>query len=210
MKKYGRTFHLPQSPGVSSDDKVLKSLNTIIELGDVVITEKMDGENCTIFSKGTYARSPDGKYHPSRDWIKSFSSSISHFLNDDERIVGEYLYAKHSIQYENLNSYFNGFAFIKNDIVSSWKDTLEIFNLFNITPVNVLYSGPLSEKIIDKIINSMNFNTQEGFVVRPMCSFNENEQQFRMGKYVRKNHVQTNNHWMFEQIIKNKIKEIEN
>src|SRR5574343_650672 len=138
MKKYGRTFHIPCSPGISSDDKVLKSI--------VIITEKMDGENCTIYSNGTYARSPDGKYHTSRDWIKAFSSNISHFLEENERIVGEYLYAKHSIEYDNLTSYFNGFAYIKNGIVSSWDETIEIFNLFNITPVKVLYEGTLTDK----------------------------------------------------------------
>ena len=44
---------------------------------DLVITEKMDGENTTIHNGGTFARSPDSRYHPSRDWLKAFAASIS-------------------------------------------------------------------------------------------------------------------------------------
>ena len=43
--KYPRTFHLPWSPGATSDDKMLKSIEHFIGK-EVVITEKMDGENC--------------------------------------------------------------------------------------------------------------------------------------------------------------------
>ena len=59
MKKYGRTFHLPTSPGVGSDDKIIQDLTHMRAADEVVFTEKMDGENTTIFSGGCHARSPD-------------------------------------------------------------------------------------------------------------------------------------------------------
>ncbi len=40
--KYPRTFHLPGSPGVSSDDKLLRDTPTM-QAEQIVITEKMDG-----------------------------------------------------------------------------------------------------------------------------------------------------------------------
>src|SRR5690606_36086297 len=42
--KYPRTYHLPQSPGMNDDDRMLKSLE-IFHNREIVITEKMDGEN---------------------------------------------------------------------------------------------------------------------------------------------------------------------
>lgn len=64
-RKYPRTLHLPQSLSVTSDDKVHKSLDQF-DVKEVVITEKLDGENTTIYCEGTHARSIDGRYHSSR------------------------------------------------------------------------------------------------------------------------------------------------
>lgn len=43
--KYGRTFHLPWSPGAHDDDKTLRD-TTHFAGKEVVVTLKMDGENC--------------------------------------------------------------------------------------------------------------------------------------------------------------------
>lgn len=53
MRKYGRTFHLPISRGATSDDKIMSSLDGL-EVHDLVVTEKMDGENTTIHSGGSH------------------------------------------------------------------------------------------------------------------------------------------------------------
>jgi len=37
---------------------------------EVVVTEKMDGENTTMYCDNIHARSIDGRHHPSRDWVK--------------------------------------------------------------------------------------------------------------------------------------------
>lgn len=144
-KKYGRTFHLPGSPGATSDDKIMHNMSPLLAAAEVVITEKMDGENTTIFSEGCHPRSPDARYHPSRDWVKAFAAGISPMLTPNERIVGEYLFAHHSISYDNLPSYFLGFAWIVDDVVQSWDDTLAKFSELGIASVPVLYRGPFSE-----------------------------------------------------------------
>ncbi|XKM42240.1 RNA ligase family protein [Rhizobium ruizarguesonis] len=96
-------------------------------IADLVITEKMDGENTTIHRGGSHARSPDSRYHSSRDWLKAFAAGISPQLADGERIVGENLYARHSIGYDDLPSYFLGFAWIIEGEVQSWDLTLARF-----------------------------------------------------------------------------------
>ena len=128
MQKYGRTYHLPISPGATSDDKVMTALDGLIS-NDLIVTEKMDGENTTIHSGGSHARSPDSRHHPSRDWLKAFAAGISLQLAEGERIVGENLYARHSIIYEELPSYFLGFAWIVDGLVQSWDATVERFDV---------------------------------------------------------------------------------
>ncbi|MCG7521507.1 RNA ligase family protein [Ruegeria sp. Ofav3-42] len=204
MKKYGRTFHLPISPGTTSDDKVMSSLDGLM-VDDLIITEKMDGENTTIHSSGTHARSPDSRYHPSRDWIKAFAAGISPQLKNGERIVGENLYAKHSVAYGALPSYFMGFSWILDEHIQPWDDTLQRFEELGITPVTEIYRGPYAERLFEGVAKQLDLSKQEGFVVRDVLGFNENEMPRRMGKYVRADHVQSETHWMKSELVRNRL-----
>lgn len=67
--KYPRTYHLTWSPGTTSDDKILTTTSQF-DGKEVIVTEKMDGENCTIGSDYTHARSIDSQHHSSRSWVK--------------------------------------------------------------------------------------------------------------------------------------------
>ena len=62
LQKYPRTFHLPISPGVSSDDKVHKDIS-ILNNKEVVVTLKMDGDNTSIYNDYYHARSLDSNNH---------------------------------------------------------------------------------------------------------------------------------------------------
>ena len=203
MKKYGRTYHLPISPGVMSDDKILKDLSGLSSADEVVFTEKMDGENTTIQAEGCHARSPNSGYHASRDWVKAFAAGISPQLSPGERIVGEYLFAQHSVAYTDLPSYFMGFAWIVEGSIQSWDDTLERFQALAIQPVPILHRGPFTDDAIQGVISSLDLNRQEGFVVRNTASFPEADMGLQMGKYVRADHVQSETHWMHAEIVKN-------
>lgn len=197
--KYPRTLHLPWSEGITSDDKVLTTLEAF-EGQRVVITEKMDGENTTLYNDGIHARSIDGLSHPSRDWVKSFWASIKHNIPAGYRICGENLYAKHSLGYTDLPSYFMGFSMWKDDVCLSWSETMVWFALLEITPVPLLYAG-----VFD--LNSMpviNPEIQEGYVLRLSSSFTDF--QTSVAKYVRANHVQTEEHWMTQAVEPNKLK----
>jgi hypothetical protein len=74
--KYPRTYHLPSSPGATSDDKIHKTI-PYTDGDDVVISMKMDGENSTLYTDYYHARSIDSRHHPSRNWIKQFHASIA-------------------------------------------------------------------------------------------------------------------------------------
>lgn len=202
MKKYGRTFHLPISPGATSDDKVMSSLEGLM-VEDLVVTEKMDGENTTIHAGGSHARSPDSRYHPSRDWLKAFAAGISPYLAADERIIGENLYARHSVAYDALPSYFLGFAWVIGDEVQSWDLTLARFSELGIQPVKQLYRGPYRTALFEDLARALDRSRQEGFVVRIANSFTEGDMPLRLGKYVREGHVQSDIHWMKAELIPN-------
>lgn len=63
--KYPRTFHLPYSLTLTDDDKRLESDGHFKLFDEVVVTEKMDGENTTVYQDGRiHARSLDGDSHP--------------------------------------------------------------------------------------------------------------------------------------------------
>lgn len=49
-------MHLPFSPGTTSDDRISKSVDSLLHK-DLIITEKLDGENCGMKIAGVYARS---------------------------------------------------------------------------------------------------------------------------------------------------------
>jgi hypothetical protein len=202
MKKYGRTYHLPNSPGATSDDKVMEGIDTLVA-GALVVTEKMDGENTTIHRSGTHARSPDSRYHPSRDWLKAFAAGISVQLSEDERIVGEYLFAQHSVVYDRLPTYFLGFAWIVGDTFQSWDHTIKRFVELGITPVPVLYRGAYRPRLFEDLAASLDLRLQEGFVVRAAGAFVESDMPTRIGKYVRKGHVQSETHWMKTEVVRN-------
>lgn len=204
MKKYGRTFHLPISPGATSDDKIMSLLQGLM-VDDLVVTEKMDGENTTIHAAGCHARSPDSRHHPSRDWLKAFAAGISPFLAKGERIVGENLYARHSVAYDALPSYFLGFAWIIEDEIESWDLTLARFEELGIQPVSTLYRGAYRAGLFDDLAQTLDLTNQEGFVARIAASFPESDMPRHVGKYVRAGHVQTETHWMKAELIPNQL-----
>jgi hypothetical protein len=203
--KYPRTFHLPWSPGISDDDEVLNDLSGF-RGHEVVLTEKMDGENCTMYTDRIHARSLDSAHHESRSWVKNFWSSIKHKIPIRWRICGENMYAQHSIAYDSLQSYFYGFSiWDEYNICQSWRDTLTYFELLGIVPVRQVYiNSTFIEDEVKEICENVPPNV-EGYVLRRTDSFRFDEFTKYVAKYVRKNHVQTNEHWMTSKIIPNKL-----
>lgn len=207
--KYPRTYHLPESLGATSDDKTLKNHDIFYtngEANEVVITKKMDGENTSLYPNYYHARSIDGRDHPSRHWVKSFHASIRFIIPENYRLCGENMFAKHSIEYANLESYFLAFSLWNKEICLSWDDLESFCQTNDIKTVPVLYRGKFSKEKLEELINNLDLEKDEGLVVRNAHSFKLEDFSKNLAKYVRENHVQTDTHWMNQKVIPNKVK----
>lgn len=209
--KYPRTFHLPFSEGATSDDKIATDLSVFEE--EIVVTKKMDGENSTLYADYYHARSLDSKHHPSRDWLKTFHATFQHEIPENFRICGENLYAKHSIHYKNLPSYFLVFSIWENDKCLSWNETVQYCEMLNLKTVPVLFQGKWNQSpynLHKKLLSELDFSEDEGYVVRKSDSFLYQDFYKNVVKYVRKNHVTTSEHWMTQKIVTNLLTKTEN
>lgn len=194
--KYPRTPHLPFSPGAEKDDVLLLDVKGF-ENQEVVVTEKMDGENLTLHSDHLHARSLDTGYHWSRERIRKFHGEIAHMIPEGFRICGENLVAKHSIRYSNLPHFFLGFSVWEGTRCLDWDSTMLWFELIGIHSVPVIWRGVWKEETIKQLIAGLDLDRQEGVVVRLSSSFEMENFKFSVAKWVRKNHVQSTQHWMF-------------
>ncbi len=203
--KYPRTMHLPFSLGATSDDKMLDSCSQFIGK-EVVVTLKMDGENSNLYRDYYHARSMDSNHHESRTWLKKFHSEWAWRLIDDERICGENMFAKHSIAYNDLSSYFYAFSYWLGEECVDWDLSLLRFEELGLDVAPTLYRGVWDENVIKALWSPMYGNNEmEGFVVRTVEGFHINEFQHHVAKFVREKHVQTDKHWAYAEIVPNKL-----
>ena len=201
--KYPRTPHLPWSPGAANDD--VRLIDTRCFTGkNVIVTEKMDGENTSLYADHMHARSLDSRHHPSRDWVKQLHARIAHQIPPAWRICGENVYAKHAIAYEQLPSYFFVFSLWDNqNRCLSWPETLEWAERLALQTPRIFYQGVWDEKRLQ----SLSFDTDkiEGYVVRLSAAFPFADFPNAVAKWVRSQHVQNNQHWMHSPITPNRL-----
>lgn len=205
--KYPRTYHLPWSAGRSSDDKVLHNTKQF-EGKEVVITVKMDGENTTFYDDYVHARSLTYHSHKSRDLVKQLHATIAHDIPSGWRICGENLYAEHSIAYQNLEAYFLVFSiWNEKNICSSWDETCQWSSLLGLATVPVLYRGLWDEALVKEYkFSEIDNDPCEGYVVRVADEFHYKDFKNCTGKYVRSNHVTTDEHWLNKSVTPNKLR----
>lgn len=208
--KYPKTLHFPWSPGLQNDDRMMtwEDVEKNFSGKEVVVTEKLDGENTSLYTDHIHARSVYSGDHPSRSWVKALHGRIKHDIPGDWRICGENVYAHHSIFYDNLETYFYTFATYNEDnYCLSWEETCEWCELLNLKTVPVLWVGIFDIDVVQNYFPStLDFNKVEGFVVRNTNSFHYLDFQKNVCKFVRKGHVQTDEHWMSKPIVKNLLK----
>lgn len=200
--KYPRTLHLPWSETVGADDR--RWDRDLLEGREVVVTEKMDGENTTIYPDGTcHARSLTSASHPSRSYVRALAARVGHLLPDSYRVCGENLYARHSIAYTDLPDYFMVFSVWDDEKCLSWEETELWAQELELPLVPVLYRGvwPVAHESLWTPNQG-----KEGYVVRDAGSFHRALFEVRAAKFVRKNHVQTDSHWMHQQVTPNVLK----
>lgn len=202
-KKYPKTLHLPFTKCATSDDKIASIEQVEMLLSKkIIITEKMDGENCCISAMGVYARSHAA--YTTSPWsieVRKLQGVIGRDLSEDMSIFGENMEGVHSILYEKLDSYFYVFGVRINETFLKWDETKELCFLLDLKTVPVIFEGNITYKELEELSKdimskgSQYGSIKEGFVVRNYDGFLETNFSKNVFKYVRSHHIQTDSHW---------------
>ena len=207
LEKYPKTFHLPWSPGKTKDDRTLFDLENF-KNKIVVMTEKMDGENTSMTREKIWHRSLDSfSGHFSRHYVNRIHGIIKSLIPENIRICGENLHYQKSIKYDNLKDFFLVFSIWENNICLSLDDTKRLCSYFGLTFVPIFKIFLWDEEEILHVQNDLNFEKTEGYVIRLFDSFKFEDFNKSVVKYVRKHHVQTDEHWMNNKNLKKNLLE---
>ena len=211
-EKYPRTKHLPFSPGISKDDTVIKTVEPFINK-HIIITEKIDGSNVCMENENCFARSHSSSpKHHSFDAFKAFHAGLKHSIPKHCQYFGEWVYAKHSIAYDTLPEYFLLFGIRqKRNSNTYWWSWHDIISTGMIT-VPVLFDGQVNsgsglEQLVIELAGqgSVFGQEREGVVIRLAHEFDDERFDVSIAKYVRKNHIQTEDHWLYKPLEKNRL-----
>ena len=205
-RKYPRTFHLPFSPGTTSDDRIARDVSALFR-EPVVITEKLDGENTCLNRFGVFARSHGAPTrNPWATYLWDRWNVLKTMLGDLE-VFGESLYAIHSIEYTGLQAHFFVFAIRDNERWLNWEEVELYARLIDLPTVPVLFRDHLDADTLEPTVlrlageqsslsdPGLSVSEREGVVVRVAREFHDEEFPTHVFKWVRRNHVRTTEHW---------------
>lgn len=196
--KYPRTPHLPWSDGATSDDKHITSsdLAYLQSLPDLVVTEKMDGGNLTLYRDYFHGRSLDSGTHAWDTAAKALWANVRFMIPEGWRVSGESMYARRSVAYDSLPSVFLIFGvWDEQNNALDWDTVKELSIELQVPTVPELYRGSSFEEASKVWISTTNSEISEGFVLRNAESFPYDDFQRNIAKYVRKDHVRTRADW---------------
>lgn len=77
--------------------------------------------------------------------------------------------------------------------------------MLNLVHVPVIDIITFDESYLRQLSNNLDTNKVEGYVLRNVESFGYDEFGDNVAKWVRAKHVTTDQHWMFQQIVPNKL-----
>jgi len=192
-RKFPRIGHLPNSKGLTKDDR---KNDIFCPSGPILMTEKMDGECTVIGYDYVHARSLDSDQ--SAKWrrdINYIARKLFCNIPPEMRIIGENLYACHSIRYSHV-PLFQVFMITDKFGVLSWEETMEWCELLNLETVPVILNSAMPRGLPERVWkDAFNEEHHEGYVLRNADEFLEADWDENIAKYVRANHVQTDEHW---------------
>lgn len=210
-KKYPRSYHFPFSQGTTSDDRISHDYWEDIHGKNLVVTEKLDGENNCLSKYGVFARS---HVQPT---VSKWTSSIREYWNlikndlGDLEIFCENLYAIHSIEYKKLPHHFHVFAVRDNDVWLSWEEVkfyASMIDLPTVPEINIqkaVDEKQFKDYILDIVKQNSAYDSydiithnpcsMEGVVVRNILSYHTDDFSKNLKKIVKRGHVKTDEHW---------------
>lgn len=87
----------------------------------------------------------------------------------------------------------------------SWDDSKYLFSVLELNHVPELYIGEWDKDKIYNLAANVAARGGEGIVVRPTESFALDNFQMYVAKWVRKNHVTTDDHWLHNKLVINTL-----
>lgn len=200
--KYPSTPHWINSPTVHRNDSYTNHPEQFLNKR-IVITEKLDGGNTCLFNGQVYARSV---IQPSNDgWMamvkKHHAWKSNYPYVKDMAFYGEDIYGIHSIEYNAVkeSETFYLFAIRKDDFFLNWKEVRDHTDFPVIPEVfdGIFFETKHLTNFLKREITKPSAlgGPREGFVIRNFKEFYHSDFDRNVCKYVRKNHVQTDQHW---------------
>lgn len=204
--KYPSTPHWPWSQTVHRDDSYHLAPEYFVGK-NVVITEKLDGGNTLLHNGEVYARSTSAPSHAG--WMAMVRKHHAYKTLIDcgspRFYYGEDIYGIHSIEYAPINeaNTYHLFAVREEDYFVSWDTVEALAETMDIYTVPMAYRGQfntvdeITEFFSEWIENGsiIGGGDCEGFVIRITDGFDATDFSMNVAKYVRANHVQTDQHW---------------
>lgn len=172
--KYPRTPHLFGSKG-TDDDKHLCESKSLAFLADdsLIVEEKIDGTNVGLhFSKeGELVLQCRGHLitegmHPQYDLFKQWAAVkrplLEDRLSDRYILFGEWVYAMHSVHYQQLPHYFFEFDIYDKQLATfiSLERRLTILDGAGVPTVPVVHKGSVSREQLSKLIGPSSYGSQ--------------------------------------------------
>lgn len=177
---------------------------------ELVITEKCDGSNLTYTAKAVFSRSHSGPpAHGSFDLAKATHGRLRHLISEGISVFCEYCFAVHSIEYGALPSTSLVFG-VRDDVAGRWWEwdmvAAQAADL-GLPTVPVLFRGAVASAAeLEALTTSLSARPsafgghREGVVVRLAGAFPDARFAQSLGKWVRRDHVTTDEHWMHQSI----------
>lgn len=184
--KYPRTRHIEGSRIQAGDEDLKNQRFDEIKDKYIVLEEKVDGANTGISfsregklllqSRGHYLNGGYGEkqFDLFKMWAGCYQSRLHQLLGSRYIMYGEWLYAKHTVFYDELTHYFMEFDLYdkeKNIFLSTQKRKELLADYEFITPVRILFEGKLkSLKELTSYLGKSAFKSPEnGKVLEEQC-----------------------------------------
>lgn len=196
--KYPRTPHLPASPGATSDDKhaTKQALDHLSSGVDLVVTEKMDGGNVTLYHDDFHARSLSSKNLRWEGVARSIWGQVRADIPEGWRVSAESMHARRSVAYDNLPCPLIVFGvWNESNEMLPWDDIETWTDLWGLPHAPVLYRGLNFMDATQAWATQRDQDTSEGFVLRDADGFHYDQFALRVAKWVRADHVRTESSW---------------
>lgn len=233
FNKYPRTPHLFGSKGTSDDKHLGESESKEFVCNDsLIVEEKLDGTNVGIhFSKdGELVLQCRGHLitegmHPQYDLFKQWTTVKQQILEDmlgtKYLLFGEWVYARHSIQYFGLTHYFYEFDIYdkEQNVFLDLERRLKLIDVTAIQTVPVVHRGKLTRDTLSKLIGPSLFesrfehpntnrtdNLMEGLYLRT----ESDGMVTGRAKWVRPEFVEKikqSEHWQYQAMVANQLRD---